>query len=191
MEAGSRSFARDAAFFVALMATSFALGAALAHAFELPNKMGLGRDEYFVVQTIYAGWNRLAYVLAVELAGMLALIFLYRAEPRVFWPVCVALGGLGRRADRLSGSGPSRPIRRPRLDAPARELGSAAGPLGIFASGRGRVPDDRNGGSDCRGLRRGRDASFSIDDPIPASWRARGSRIRSRRHGNDSRRLRA
>jgi len=37
---------------------------------------------------------RIAYVLAVELAGMLAVIFLYRAEPRVLWPACMALRGL-------------------------------------------------------------------------------------------------
>ena len=94
MELRSRSFTRDAAFFIALLATSCSLGGALAHAFELPNKIGLGRDAYFTVQTIYSGWNRLAYVLAVELAGMLAVIFLYRAEPRVLWPACIALTGL-------------------------------------------------------------------------------------------------
>ena len=94
MDAGSRSFAQDAAFFVALLASTVALGGALAHAFELPNKIGLGRDAYFVVQAIYSGWNRLAFVLAAQLAGMLAVIILYRAEPRVFWPACLALGGL-------------------------------------------------------------------------------------------------
>jgi len=94
METGSRSFARDAAFFIALLATSCALGGALAHAFELSNKIGLGRDAYFTVQRIYSGWDRLAFVLAVELAGMLAVIFLYRAEPRVLWPACIALTGL-------------------------------------------------------------------------------------------------
>jgi hypothetical protein len=94
MHAGSRSVVRDAAFFIALLATSLALGGALAHAFELSNKIGMGRDAYFTVQTVYSGWDRLAYILAVELAGMLAVIFLYRAEPRVFWPACVALGGL-------------------------------------------------------------------------------------------------
>jgi hypothetical protein len=94
MDAGSRSFARDAAFFVALLATALALGGALAHAFALPNKIGMGRDAYFVAQTIYSGWDSLAYVLAVELVGMLAVIFHYRAEPRVFLPACVALGGL-------------------------------------------------------------------------------------------------
>jgi len=91
METGSRSFARDAAFFISLLATSCALGGALAHAFELSNKIGLGRDAYFTVQRIYSGWDSLAFVLAVELAGMLAVIFLYRAEPRVLWPACIAL----------------------------------------------------------------------------------------------------
>ena len=94
MDGGFRSFACDAALFVALLATSFALGGALAHAFELPNKIGLGRDAYFTVQTIYSGWDRQGYVLAVELAGIIAVIFLYRTEPRAFWPACVALGGL-------------------------------------------------------------------------------------------------
>lgn len=94
MDSGSRSFARDAAFFVALLATGFALGGALAHAFELPNKIGLERDAYFTVQTIYSGWNRLAFVLAAELAGIIAVISLYRADPRVFWPACVGLACL-------------------------------------------------------------------------------------------------
>ncbi len=155
MGAGSRSLARDTAFFVALMATSLALGAALAHAFELPNKMGLGRAEYFVVQTIYAGWNRLAFVLAVELAGMLALIFLYRAEPRVLWPVCVALAASGFwRASivfwvlDLSGQPGDR-----QLDAAdASDCWEALRIQWEYShlAGAG-VSDARNGGSDCRG----------------------------------------
>jgi hypothetical protein len=64
----------DVVFFVALLSTALALGAALAHVLELPNKMALTRDEYFVVQSIYAGWNRLAYLLLVELISMLAVI---------------------------------------------------------------------------------------------------------------------
>jgi hypothetical protein len=94
MDAGSRSFARDVAFFVALLATSLALGGALAHAFALPNKIGMTREAYFTAQAIYAGWNRLAYLLAIELAGILAVMLLYRAEPRVFRPTGVALAGL-------------------------------------------------------------------------------------------------
>lgn len=66
--------------FVALMSTALALGGALAHAFELPNKIGLPRDRYFVVQSIYSGWNRLAYVLAAQLVSIVAVIVLSRTD---------------------------------------------------------------------------------------------------------------
>lgn len=35
--------------------------------------MGLSREEYFVVQRIYDGCNQLAYVLAIQLIGILAV----------------------------------------------------------------------------------------------------------------------
>lgn len=89
-----RSLARDAAFFVALLATALALGAALAHALELPNKIGMSREAYFVVQNIYRGWSQLGYLLAVELVGMLAVVILYRRERRVMRPAVVAVGCL-------------------------------------------------------------------------------------------------
>jgi hypothetical protein len=94
MEHRQRSFARDAAFFVALLATALALGGALAHAFELPNKIGMSREAYFVVQNIYRGWNRLGYLLAVELVGMLAVVILYRRERYVMRPALAAVGCL-------------------------------------------------------------------------------------------------
>jgi hypothetical protein len=50
MQCGNRSLASDVAFFVALMAAAMALGGALAHALELPNKIDLSVDEYFIVQ---------------------------------------------------------------------------------------------------------------------------------------------
>ena len=86
--------ARDAVFFVALLATALALGAALAHALELPNKIGMSRESYFVVQNIYRGWNRLGYLLAVELIGMLAVVILYRRERSVRRPALVAVACL-------------------------------------------------------------------------------------------------
>ena len=91
MQRSDRSLVPDVAFFVALMATALALGAALAHALELPNKIDLSAREYFVVQKIYLGWDRLGYLLAVELAGILALIHLYRGQRRVLLPVLAAL----------------------------------------------------------------------------------------------------
>jgi hypothetical protein len=91
MSSSHSSFARDVAFFVALLATSLALGAALAHALELPNKIDMSREHYFIVQRVYDGWSHLAYLLAAQLVGLLGLALLYRAEPRVLTPVMVAL----------------------------------------------------------------------------------------------------
>jgi hypothetical protein len=82
---------RDIAFFITLMATALALGAALTHALELPNKIDLSREDYFTVQRIYDGWNRLAFLLSVEVTGMLALIVIHWREPAVLRPVAVAL----------------------------------------------------------------------------------------------------
>src|SRR5262245_66390416 len=81
-------------FFVALLSTALALGGALAHLLELPNKIDLPRDEYFVVQGIYAGWNRLALLLVVELVSIVAVIVIFRREPRVLWTGGAALLGL-------------------------------------------------------------------------------------------------
>ena len=86
-----RSLVYDIALFLALVATALALGGALAHALELLNKIGMSRDEYFIVQRIYSGWNRLAYLLAVQLAGIVAVITMSRRHPRLLWPAVVAL----------------------------------------------------------------------------------------------------
>jgi hypothetical protein len=91
MDRANHSVAQNIAFFVALLATAMALGGALAHALELPNKIGMSGEHYFIVQRVYDGWNRLSYLLAVELAGMVAVIWLYRSEPRVMWPALAAL----------------------------------------------------------------------------------------------------
>jgi hypothetical protein len=94
MNRSQSSTLQDVAFFVVQLATALALGGALAHALELPNKIGMSREHYFIVQRAYDGWNRLAYLLAVELSGILAVIWLYRAEPRVWWPATAALAAL-------------------------------------------------------------------------------------------------
>lgn len=84
------SIVYEVVFFVALMATALALGGALAHLFELPNKIGLPSEEYFIVQKAYRGWNRLAFLLLVELASIVTLAVSSRREPRVMWPVVAA-----------------------------------------------------------------------------------------------------
>ena len=84
----------DAAFFLALLSTALAMGAALAHALELPHKIGLDREAYFTVQQIYAGWNRLAFLLIVEVLAIAAVIGLGWHEPYVRGFAAAALAGL-------------------------------------------------------------------------------------------------
>jgi hypothetical protein len=88
------SAACNVAFFIALLATAVAMAGAGAHALELPNKVGMGAQEYFVAQQLYRGWNRLGYVLAAELVGMLAVIVLYRKDRRVLRPAALSLAAL-------------------------------------------------------------------------------------------------
>jgi hypothetical protein len=86
--------ARNAAFFIALLATALALGAALAHALELPNKIGLPADEYFIVQKAYWGWDRLGFLLLVELVSMVTVAVLYWGEAPVRLPILAAVACL-------------------------------------------------------------------------------------------------
>src|SRR5829696_3810605 len=78
----ARAAVYDIAFFIALLSTGLALGGALAHLFELPNKIDLPLEEYFVVQKAYRGWWQLAYLLAFQLVSMLAVIVMSRRQPR-------------------------------------------------------------------------------------------------------------
>lgn len=86
-----RSFAYKVVFFIALLATTLALGGALAHAYGLPNKIDLSRDEYFVAQKAYAGWNRLAYVLLVQFLSIAAILLMSRHVPQVRWLVATGI----------------------------------------------------------------------------------------------------
>jgi hypothetical protein len=85
------SISYDVVFFIALLATALALGAALAHALELPNKISLPERQYFIVQRAYRGWNQLAYLLVIQLLSMLAIAGLYRHKPNVLWPTVAAI----------------------------------------------------------------------------------------------------
>jgi hypothetical protein len=87
----SRIRAYDVSVFIALLATAMALGAALAHAFELLNKINLGQSEYFIMQKAYRGWNQLAFVLLIELLSQLAVAVFARREPYVFAGACIAI----------------------------------------------------------------------------------------------------
>jgi hypothetical protein len=81
----------DVLFLIAMLATALALGPALAHAFELPNKIGLARDDYFVVQRIYTGWALLGFLLLIQLLSMIAVAVMSRRRPDVLWFVVLAI----------------------------------------------------------------------------------------------------
>ena len=79
------------AFFVALLASALVLGPALAHLLELPNKIDLPRDEYFIVQKAYRGWNQISWMLAVQVIALASAAVLARAERRVMMLTLLAL----------------------------------------------------------------------------------------------------
>ena len=60
--------------FLAVILTALALVPAGAHLFELPNKIGLEQESYFIVQNIYRGWALFGIVLFGALAANLALL---------------------------------------------------------------------------------------------------------------------
>jgi hypothetical protein len=80
----------DMVFFIAMLASALALGAALAHALELPNKIGLSRAEYLIAQKAYRGWDRLAVLLVVQLVAIVAMAILSRHQSRILVPIILA-----------------------------------------------------------------------------------------------------
>ena len=76
--------------FLAIVFTALALVPAGAHLFELPNKIGLPQDDYFVVQGIYRGWALFGIVLFGALAANLAAAFVARRQRAPFWLALLA-----------------------------------------------------------------------------------------------------
>jgi hypothetical protein len=73
-----------AAQFLAIVLTALALVPAGAHLAELPNKIGLAEEEYFVVQGIYRGWALFGIALFGALFLNLALAILVRRQRAPF-----------------------------------------------------------------------------------------------------------
>jgi len=86
-----RRFVYDVALFVTLLSTAVALGPALAHLLELPNKIDLTRSDYFTVQQIYRGWSLLGGLLLVEFVSLIAVVLYARADKRMRNAALVAL----------------------------------------------------------------------------------------------------
>lgn len=81
----------NAARFFSLLFAALALAPALAHLLELPNKIGLSRDEYLTVQQIYRGWALLGSVVFGALLSTLVLTIMVRGRRKAFG---LALTGL-------------------------------------------------------------------------------------------------
>jgi hypothetical protein len=74
--------------FVAIILTALALIPAGAHVLELPNKIGLDRDQYMTVQQIYRGWALAGIVL---IAAMIAnAVVAIATRPRKGPTLCAA-----------------------------------------------------------------------------------------------------
>ena len=73
-----------------LLFCALALAPAMAHLLELPNKIGLSRDEYLVVQQIYRGWALLGVVVFGALLSTFALTIAARKQAGEFWPALIA-----------------------------------------------------------------------------------------------------
>jgi uncharacterized membrane protein HdeD (DUF308 family) len=72
--------------FLAIVFTALALVPPGAHLLELPNKIGLAREAYFIVQSIYRGWALFGIVLIATLIADLALAIIARRQRAPFWP---------------------------------------------------------------------------------------------------------
>ena len=78
------------AHFLAIVLTALAFVPAGAHLFELPNKIDLAQDDYFVVQGIYRGWALLGIFLFGALAANLVLAIIARRQRPPFWLALLA-----------------------------------------------------------------------------------------------------
>jgi hypothetical protein len=65
---------------LAIILTALALVPGGAHLFSLPHKIGMARDNYFVVQAIYRGWALFGILIIAALVANLLLAFLLRAQ---------------------------------------------------------------------------------------------------------------
>jgi hypothetical protein len=81
----SRRMALKFVQFLAVVILALALVPGGAHLFELPNKIGLDQEHYFIVQGIYRGWALFGIVLFGALAATAALTVMLRNERTAFW----------------------------------------------------------------------------------------------------------
>jgi hypothetical protein len=78
-------------YFLAIMLTAIALGAGLAHLFELPNKIGLDAQDYLTVQRNYDNWWIVGLVVPLAFLAVLALTIALRGTGAPFVLALIAL----------------------------------------------------------------------------------------------------
>jgi uncharacterized membrane protein len=81
----------NAVHFLSLAFVAICLGPALAHLLALPNKIALGRDDYFTVQQIYRGWALLGIAVVGALLFTVALAWMARHQPPILYWVLTSL----------------------------------------------------------------------------------------------------
>ena len=70
--------------FLAIIVTGLAVIAPAAHLFELPGKIHMSAEDYFVVQRIYLGWWVAGLLLPAALILNLVLAFVARGDDLAF-----------------------------------------------------------------------------------------------------------
>jgi uncharacterized membrane protein len=76
--------------FLSVLFCALALAPALAHVLELPNKIGMSREEYVVAQQLYRGWWMLGIVVFGALLSTLWLTIVVRRRRPAFIPALIA-----------------------------------------------------------------------------------------------------
>lgn len=73
-----------------MILTALAFAPSGAHLFELPNKIGLSEQHYFLVQPIYRGWALFGIVIIAAIAANLLVAATSWHKGRPFWPSLAA-----------------------------------------------------------------------------------------------------
>jgi hypothetical protein len=91
-------------YFLAIMLTAIAMGAALAHLFELPNKIDIGAADYLTVQRNYDNWWIVGLIVPLAVVSVLAVTVALRGTGTPF-----RLSRLGQNSRRGAGEEGRRP----------------------------------------------------------------------------------
>jgi hypothetical protein len=76
--------------FFAVVLTALAFVPGGAHLSELPHKIALSQQDYFVVQSIYRGWALFGIVICAAIAANLLLALMFWRRGKRFWPSVAA-----------------------------------------------------------------------------------------------------